>query len=141
MFFETRGDGPEVLDLVEEALDEVAVSVEEGAECGLGLAMRQWPDAGPPALVGEPLAQGVRVVGPIGQQDLSFANGAQHILGRAPVVRLSRRQLEPDGQSIGINQGMDLGRQTASRAPHASGVSGTSGAGVGPPFFAFAPCW
>ncbi len=59
MFFEARGDGPEVFEFVEEALDEVAISIEEGAECGPGLSMRQRPDAGPSALIGEPLAQGI----------------------------------------------------------------------------------
>ena len=41
------GDGPEVLELVEEALDEIAVAIEEGAEGGLclrrGHAASCWP--------------------------------------------------------------------------------------------------
>ena len=45
------GDGAEVLELVEEALDEVAVAVEEGAEgghvvrLGIGLTLAQAPRA------------------------------------------------------------------------------------------------
>ena len=38
MFFEAHGDDPEVFDFVEEALDAVAISVEEGAECRLVLS-------------------------------------------------------------------------------------------------------
>ena len=49
MFFVSGGDGAEVLELVEEALDEVAIAVEEGAEgrdadaSGMGLTLAQAP--------------------------------------------------------------------------------------------------
>src|SRR3954471_20332277 len=44
-------DGPEVLELVEEALDEVPVAVEEGAKCRLRPAARQRLDVGERALL------------------------------------------------------------------------------------------
>ena len=49
VLFVAGGDGPEVLELVEEALDEVAVAIEEGAEgrdvgaTGSGLTLAQAP--------------------------------------------------------------------------------------------------
>ena len=40
MFFEAGGDGSEVLELAEEALDEVPIAIEEGAERRLFAAPR-----------------------------------------------------------------------------------------------------
>ena len=58
------------------------------------------------------------------------------------VVSLALGELERDRVAVGIDEGMDFGRQSASRAPHASGSSVVpSGGGVSrPPFLTLAAC-
>lgn len=62
-------DSPEVLDLVEEALDETAVAVQEGAEGRDVLAVGRRPDVGPGALLGEPPMTRIAAGDPITEQD------------------------------------------------------------------------
>ena len=68
VFFEARGDGAEVLDLVEEARDDVAVAIEERAQAGRVFPTRDRLDAGPCTSRFQALAQGIGVIGPVGQQ-------------------------------------------------------------------------
>ena len=53
MLFVAGGDGSEVLELVEEALDEVPVAIQEGAEGGLVDPAGERLDVGPGACAGE----------------------------------------------------------------------------------------
>ena len=123
----------EVFELVEEALDEVAVAVEEGAEGRDVLAVWHRLDVGPGAACGEGLAQGVAVVGAVGQQDLAGAKRCEHVLGAAAVMGLAFGELRGDRQTVGVDQGMDLGGQAAARATHATGSVVF--------FWALAACW
>lgn len=110
-----------MLELVEEALDEVSVAVEEAAEGGDVLAVGHGLDVGPGASTGEILAQGVAVIGAVGQQDLAGPDGRQHVGGAATVVGLAFGELEGDGQPFGVDQSVDLGGQPTARATHATG--------------------
>ena len=49
-FLVARGDGMVMLELVEEALDEVPVAIQEPAECWRIAPVIQWPDIGPGSL-------------------------------------------------------------------------------------------
>lgn len=117
MLFEACCDGSEVLDFAEKAFDEVAVAIEELAEGRDVFPVRHWLHVCPGAAFRERAAQVVAVVGAVGQQDLAFADVVQHIGGAAPVMSLAFGQLQPDRQAVGIDEGMDLRRQSAPRAP------------------------
>src|SRR5690606_9122992 len=141
VFFVSRGDGAEVLEFVEEALDEVSVTIKKGTESRRVEASGHRFDARPGAAFLDRLTQSVGVVGAVSEQDVSLAQTVQHIERASAVMGLAGRELEGDGPPLGIDQGMDLGRQSTSRAPHASGVRLVPNGGFRPPFFAFAPCW
>lgn len=143
VLFVARGDGPEVFELAEEALDEVAISVEEAAEGRDVPAVWHRLDVGPGAAGRQIGSEGVAVVGTVGEQDLAVGEGGEHIGGTPAVMGLAFAQLQRDRQSVGIDQGVDLGCQPAPRAPHAAAVScvpnGSIG-GVQAPFLTFAAC-
>ena len=135
-------DGSEVLELVEEALDAVPRSVQEGAEGGFVEPAGQRLDVGEDAPCRHVLAEKVAVVGAVGDQDLAGAEALKHVGGAPAVVSLSLGQLQGDRQAVGIDEGVDLGGQPASRAPHAAGVRSVPSRGVlRTPFLPFAPCW
>ena len=71
----------------------------------------------------EARTQGVAVVGAIGEKDLAFAETGEHVGGAAPVMSLALRSASGDGQAVGVDHGMDFGRQPAPRTPHAAGSS------------------
>src|SRR5579863_6270125 len=59
-------------------------------------------------------------------------------------MRLSRGELKNDRQTVGVHERVDLRRQSAARAPHASACREVPSGGlrlVGAPFLPFAPCW
>ena len=65
-------------------------------------------------------AQGVAVVRAVGEQDLAVAEAVQHVDGALSIMGLAFGQLQRNGQAVGVDERMNLGRQSASRAPHAS---------------------
>src|SRR5690606_21500620 len=79
VFFVSRGDGAEVLEFVEEALDEVSVTIKKGTESRRVEASGHWFDARPGAAFLDRLTQSVGVVGAVSQQDISLAQTVQHI--------------------------------------------------------------
>lgn len=131
MLFEAGGDSPEVFELAEEALDAISVAIEERAEGGHVDAPWHRLDAAPGAAAGEVRAQGVAVIGAVGQQDLVLAEAVEHVAGTSTVMGLAFAQLQHDGQAIGIDERVDLGRQPAPRAPHAPGVRDVPSGGAG----------
>ena len=136
MFFVAGGDGSEVLELVEEALDAVPVAIQEGAEGELVDAAGERLNVGSGSLPGDGVAERVAVVGAIGEEDLAGAEGAQHRSGSAAIMGLALAQRERDGQAVRVDEGVDLGRQPAARAPHALGSSVVpSGGRCGGPLF------
>ena len=74
----------------------------------------------------------VGVMGAVCEKDLTFADAAQHVLCAAPVVRLALGQLEVDRPAFGVDEGVDLGRQSA---------AGAADAAVRAPFLPLAACW
>ena len=131
MFFGSCGHGPEMLGFREEALDPVAapagVTVKR-RRCG---AARDRADDGPGTDLCEVVAQPVAVTGRIRQQGLARPERARHVIGGTPVMGLPGCQLQRDRPATGVGDGMDLGGQTAPRAPHAEGakLGRTGGAG------------
>jgi hypothetical protein len=131
MFFETGGDGPEM----QEALDEVAVAIKERTESWDIDPVRHRLEVGPSALVLQLLTQRIAVVGAVGQRDLLGTEIIEHVDGATPVMGLALGHLAHDRIAVAIDKGMDFGRQSAARAPQASGWSVVPFRGLRAPFF------
>src|SRR5579871_7037156 len=71
VFFEARGNGSEMLDLVEEPLDEVAIAIEKRAEGRNVDAPRHGFDVRPRAARGQAVAEGIAVISAVGEQGLA----------------------------------------------------------------------
>lgn len=147
MLFEPVGDGAKVLEPVEEALDKVAFGV-GGFPRTIGLlSVRHRLDAGLDAPTLEISAKPITVIARIGDQGVARFHGGEHVVGALAVMGLAGRQLQRDWQTIGVDDGMDFRRQSAARAPHASGVNSVPnggrrgfGAVLFFPFLPFAAC-
>jgi PAS domain S-box-containing protein len=126
-----RGDAPEVFDLVEETLDAIAQAIKRRAE-GVGLvAVAAIGDYGHRFLVLDVLADPVRVVGLVAEHEAIRPKVLQKGFGGRGVVALAWGQEKAKGQALGVDQGVDLGRQSSPRATHAT---------IWTPFFAPAAC-
>ena len=144
MLFEARGDGSEVFELVEETFDQISEAIKVGTEDGDVDAPRHGFDVGPCATIGEVLTESVAIVTSVRQQSLAGTDALEHVGGASSVVGLAFAQFQPDRIAVGVDHRMDFGRQSAARAPHASGCSDVPRRGdVGvfrPPFLTFAAC-
>src|ERR1700722_1033232 len=117
VLFVARRPGPEMFEFVEEALDEISKAIEVAAEGGDVHPARHWFDVAPCALSCEARPQGVAVVAAVGQENLTLAETFEHVGGASSGMSLPRRQLQENGQAVGVDQGMDFRRQSASRTP------------------------
>lgn len=120
MLVEAGGDGAVMLDLVEEALDEIAAFVEARTEGGWINALVEWPDVGPRALADNHGAQRVAVVAAVSQQDAFARQCAKHIDGALAIMRLAFGQLERDRKTARIDERVDFGRKPTAGAAHAT---------------------
>jgi hypothetical protein len=102
-----------VLQLGEEALNEVALAVEPPAEARLPLAVALRRDVGRGALVLDQLANVVGVIRLVGQHDGARPKLVQQRVGDLPVMRLPCGQAEPDRESLRVDDDVDLGREPA----------------------------
>ena len=103
---------------------------------GMGLMLAFAPR------VGQSFAQGIAVIGAVGQQGLAVADAVQHVLGAAAVMGLAFGQFQGERIAVGIDHGMDFGGQSAARAPHASACRDVpSGGFLLAPFLPLAACW
>lgn len=102
-----------VLDLVEEALDQIPSSIEIRAEAPDRIvAIGAWWNVGSGAFRGSDLSDPVGIVAAVGEQHRSALSG------EAVVVRLTSRQREPNRKAIGIDQHMNLAGQSTAPTPH-----------------------
>src|SRR5882672_4646632 len=120
-FVVSGGDGAEVLEFVEEALDQIASAIEPLVKGRKVHPVRHQFDIGSRAARGEVLTQRVGIIGAVTQQNVAEAEGAQHVLGAASVMGLAFGDLQKDRQAAGIDKGVDFCRQPATRATHATG--------------------
>ena len=112
-----------MFDFAEEPFDEVAIAVKERAEGRHVDPSWHRLDVGPSTTICQGLTQGVTVVGSISKEGLTGADVVEHVTSAPAVMRLAFGQLEGNRIAVGIDKGMDLRRQPAPRAPHASGWS------------------
>ena len=120
-----------MLEFVEEALDEVSLSVDAAIDRAMNqaLACRWDMRLGPGGA--DKLEQGVGIVASVGDDMAASEIGEQ--LRRGPqIVGLPGGQHEPHRQAILVDDGVDLGAQSSTRT--ADGV-------ILAPFFPPAACW
>ncbi len=79
MLFEASGDAPELLDLAEEALDQVAASVEFVIDGALGLDAALGRDMGLTACPADEIDDGAAVVATVGDERPSWRQSRQKI--------------------------------------------------------------
>jgi hypothetical protein len=86
--------GTELLEFAEEALEEIAVSIDVGAEGRPTLAVRHGLDVGPGATCCHLDPERVAVIGTVGKQHIAIAEGGEHIDSAAAIMRLAGGELE-----------------------------------------------
>lgn len=131
-FVESGGDASEVLELVEEALDEVALPVEIAIDRSLDLDVALGRDMGLPTSGADQVDQRSRVVPAICDEGSGRRQGLDQARCHGLVGGLAGREQQSDRQSLFVDNGVDLGAQSSTRT--ANGVIRT-------PFLPPAACW
>jgi hypothetical protein len=125
------GDSSEVFELVEEALDEVALPVDRGIDRALDLAVPLGRDVRVGAMGGDEIDDGTRVVAAVGDGVLGRGEIGEQRRHGGLVGGLARAEHEAQRQAPAIDDDVDLGAQSASRS--SDGV-------IRPPLFPPAAC-
>ncbi len=126
------GDAAEVLELVEEAFDEVALTVDGFVDRALDLAGAVRRDVGVSAEALDVGHDGFAVVATV-TDDIAARHGTvQQFRHRPHIMGLSGGEGELTGQTASAHHGVDLGGQSSTRT--ANGV-------IRAPFFPPAACW
>ena len=115
-FIEPRSDSPKVLQLTEEALDEIALSIELVRDRALDAAA---DGGGNVCLSTGGSDRSVHVVGVIRSvgNDVSAGSDPRQQCGHgAPVENLAGSQRQPDRQATAVDERVDLRAQSATRA-------------------------
>ena len=102
-----------MLQLGEEALDQVALAVELLAEAGfpVAVALRREDPRG--TLVPDQFADAVSIVSFVSQHDRVRVEVVEQRVGDLAVVCLARCQAEPDRESLCVDDDVDLGQEPA----------------------------
>ena len=109
-------DAPEVLDLVEAAFDAVSVFVDFGVMADEALSRRIAGDDGFSPDVGDTVANGIGVVGRVGQH-MAGPEPLHQRQGSRRVAGLSGREDHPERPAERVAGNVDFGRQPASGTP------------------------
>ena len=102
-----------MLELGEEALDQVALAVEPLAEAGFPLPIGFGRDVRGGSLRLDQLTDAVRVICLVRQHDGAWAEMVEQRVGDLSVMRLPGCQAEPDRKALRIDDDVDLGREPA----------------------------
>ena len=121
-----------MLELAEEALDQVAFTVERLAEAGFPFAIGFGRDVGHRALRLDQVANAIGVISLVGQNDGARIETIKQAERGGSVVGLAGGQAEPDWETLSIDNGVDLGREAAAGATETM---------ISTPLFAVAACW
>lgn len=126
-------DASELLDLVEEPFDEVALSVDPGREDKGSRAVGFGWNIGPSLPLGGFGADSVAVIALVGQQNGTLTEIFHQGIGLGTVGHLPGGQAEMDGAAFGIDECVDFTGKPPTGTSHAAIVSS--------PFFPVAACW
>ncbi len=125
-------DAAEVFQLAEEALDEVALTVERRVDGSLELAVAACRDVGLPSGLAHQIDDSLSIVAAVGDESAGRRKVGQKGWREGLVGGLARRDDEADGQALLVHDGVDLGGQSSTRT--ADGV-------IRAPFLPPAACW
>jgi hypothetical protein len=129
---EARGDTSEVLQLVEEAFDEVTSPVDIPVDAALDLSVALRGDMSASAPASGKINQCLGVVSPVGDEIARSDQTGDQGYGCLLVRGLPGGQDDPNGQTFPIDHHIDLRAQSSTRT--ANGV-------IRAPFFPPAACW
>ena len=121
-----------MFELAEEALDEIALSVEQLGEGRGPSAVGFWWDVGRGALGGDQRADLVSFIGFVGKDHRAWREMVEKRMRHRRVMHLTATQAEPDREPLGVDDDVDLGREPSSGATETM---------ISTPFFAVAACW
>ena len=108
----TRGDSPEMLELVEETLNQIAFAVEGEIACARGFSVGfGWDDWDDRSIV-ESGDEGVGVEGLVGDQSAGI-DGFDERFSASQIVILARAEHHLDGIAVGFDERVNLGGQSA----------------------------
>lgn len=114
-FVIARGDGTEVLELVEEAFDKVAFAVERKIALSRGFAIGLGRDDRSDSSLGEGIDERVGVVGLVADQCI-WIGVVDQWLGTSQIMSLAWREHQRDGIAQGVHEGVNFGGQSAARS-------------------------
>ena len=117
---EARGDTPEVLQLAEEALDQIAAAIKLWIHRALHPDVALGRDVRLAAGASHQLDDGAAVVAAVGDQCLGRWHAGQEFGAERLIGGLSGRQHDPDRVAVLVHQRVDLGAQSSTRT--ANGV-------------------
>lgn len=121
-----------MLELAEEALDEVALAVERRVDGPLNLAVPRCRDVGLAARLAHQIDDRLGIIAAVGDKRSCGRQAAEQVWADRLVGGLPCRDDEADGQALRVDDGVDLGGQSSTRT--ANGV-------IRAPFFPPAACW
>ena len=107
------GDVAELLELVEEALDEVPLAIDGLLPAVFLLAVGSVGDVGDGALTTNAGAHRVGVVAPVGDDDCARRQSVEQDLGASDVVIVPGRDQEADRPAFGVDPRVDFRREPA----------------------------
>ncbi|MCW2396651.1 hypothetical protein M2343_003067 [Sphingobium sp. B8D3B] len=116
----------------EEALDQIALTIEPLAEARLPLSIGFGRDIGRGALFLDQRADAISIVGFVGEHDRVGLKLVEQIVRDLAIMCLPSGQAEPDREALRINDRVDFGREPASGATETM---------ISIPLFAVAACW
>lgn len=114
MPFEARSDAPEMLDLVEEAFDPVALLLERLGGATPFVAVGDVGEVRRRAPGLNALAQPIGIIGLAAKKDITFAQIDEQGLRAQKIVGLARGAEELDRQATGIGEHVDFDDQSFS---------------------------
>lgn len=112
--FTSQGDATEAFEPIEETFDLVTLLVEApvdlrlGGAAGIGLDLRGCAE-----IIGDEGAQGISVIGSIGNNMADALKAGQQRPGLRTVTMLPGCRMDADRQADRIDRGVQLGRQSA----------------------------
>ena len=116
-FLVACGDASELLDVIEEALDQIALAVESIIAIAFDFPIGFWRDDGDAGAQFKAVNEAAGVIAFVSQKGFGLYLGGQRF-GLGDVVDLATGEAERQGISQGIDNGVDFRREAAARAAH-----------------------
>jgi hypothetical protein len=114
-FIVARGDGPIVLDFVEESFDEISLAIERKIAIALHLTVGFWRDHRSDGPLSECVDQRIGVISLVANERTRIGIFEQRFRA-SQVMALPWRQHQVTGITQGIDERVDLGGQSSARS-------------------------